>query len=157
KLQTEVKSLHCELDREKEALIEAVNQIAYLRNDTLAKSHRCQEFSQQLARNREEHATATTSLSLCENKLTDTKTAQENCLAQSHDRGIEAAEVTALIQTLLEPKENQEKNSHALKKLRGTQRTNSRKPLQTGVAGKFTEELRGLPRRRPGHHAQTTA
>ena len=115
KLQTEVKSLHCELDREKEALIEAVNQIAYLRNDTLAKSHRCQEFSQQLARNREEHATATTSLSLCENKLTDTKTAQENCLAQSHDRGIEAAEVTALIQTLLEAKEDQEKRSEALK------------------------------------------
>ena len=115
KLQTEVKSLHCELDREKEALIEAVNQIAYLRNDALAKSHRCQEISQQLARNREEHATATTSLSLCEHKLTDTKTAQENCLAQSHDRGIEAAEVTALIQTLLEAKEDQERRSEALK------------------------------------------
>jgi chromosome segregation protein len=115
KLQTEVKSLHCELDREKEALIEAVNQIAYLRNDALAKSHRCHEISQQLARNREEHATATTSLSLCEHKLTDTKTAQENCLAQSHDRGIEAAEVTALIQTLLEAKEDQEKRSEALK------------------------------------------
>ena len=48
-LQLEVKSLQCTLDREKEALIEAANQIAYLRNDALAKSNRCQEISNELA------------------------------------------------------------------------------------------------------------
>ena len=115
KLQAEVKFLQCDLDREKEALIEAANQIAYLRNDALAKSHRCEEISKELGRSREEHAAASTSLALCEQKLTDTKTTQENCLAQSRDRGVEAAEVNALIQTLLEAKEDQEKRSEALK------------------------------------------
>ena len=62
KLQAEVKFLQCDLDREKEALIEAANQIAYLRNDALAKSHRCEEISKELGRSREEHAAASTSL-----------------------------------------------------------------------------------------------
>src|SRR5215475_1114700 len=115
KLQAELKSLQFDLDREKETLIEAANQIAYLRNDAQAKSHRCQEISKELARNREEQTTATASLSLCEQKLTDTKTAQGNCLAQSHERGVEAAAVTALIQKLLKTKEDQEKRAEALK------------------------------------------
>jgi chromosome segregation protein len=114
-LQLEVKSLQCTLDREKEALIEAANQIAYLRNDALAKSNRCQEISNELARSRQEHAVASTSLSLCEQKLTDTKTARENCLAQAKDRGVEAAEINALIQTLVGAKEDQEKRTESLK------------------------------------------
>ena len=115
RFQAELKSLQCDVDREKETLIEAANQVAYLRNDALAKSHRCQEISKELTRSREEHATAMTSQSLCEQKLTDTKTEQGNCLAQSHERGVEAAAVTALIQTLLKAKEDQEKRVEALK------------------------------------------
>jgi chromosome segregation protein len=115
KLQAEVKSLQGDLDREKEALIEAANQIAYLRNDALAKSNRRQEISKELARSREEHAAASTSLWLCEQKLADTKTAQENCLAQAHERGVEAMEVNALIQTLLEAKEDEDKRAESLK------------------------------------------
>ena len=115
KLQSELKSLQCSLDREKEALIEAANQIAYLRNDALAKSNRSQEISKELARTRDEVAAAATSLSLCEQKLTDSKTAQENCLAQSKERGVEAAEIKALIQTLVAAKEEQEKRAESLK------------------------------------------
>ncbi len=115
KLQSEVKALQCNLDREKEALIDAANQIAYLRNDALAKSNRCQEISNELARSRQEHAVASTSLSLCEQKLTDTKTAREHCLAQAKDRGVEAAQVNALIQTLVGAKEDQEKRVESLK------------------------------------------
>src|SRR4029450_813503 len=114
-LQAEVKWLQRNLDREKEVLIEAANQIAYLRNDALAKSNRCQEISKELARSREEHAAASNSLTLCEQKLTDTKAAQENGLAQTHERGVEAAEVNALIQTLLGAKEDQEKRAELLK------------------------------------------
>ena len=114
-LQSEVKALQCNLDQEKEALIEAANQIAYLRNDALAKSNRCQEISNELGRSRQEHAVASTSLSLCEQKLTDTKTARENCLAQVKDRGVEAAEVNALIQTLVGAKEDQERRTELLK------------------------------------------
>jgi len=115
KLQSEVKALQCNLDREKEALIDAANQIAYLRNDALTKSNRCQEISNELARSRQEHAVASTSLSLCEQKLTDTKTAREHCLAQAKDRGVEAAQVNALIQTLVGAKEDQEKRVESLK------------------------------------------
>jgi chromosome segregation protein len=113
--QSEVKSLQFDLDREKAALIEAANQIAYLRNDVLAKSNRCQEINQELARSREEQATASSSLALCEQKLTDTKTGLENCLGQAHERGVEAAEVNVLIQTLLELKAAQEKRAESLK------------------------------------------
>ena len=115
KLQSEVKSLQCSLDQEKETLIETANQIAYLRNDALIKSNRCQEISKELGRSREEHATASTALLLCEQKLIDSKTAQENCLAQANERSIEAAEVNALIQTLVEAKEEQEKRAESLK------------------------------------------
>ena len=115
KLESEIKSLQFDLDREKEALIEAANQIAYGRNDALAKSNRCQEIGKQLARSREEHAATSSSLALCDQKLKDTKTALENCLGQSRERGVEAAEVNALLQTLLGAKEDQEKRAESLK------------------------------------------
>ena len=115
KLESEVRSLRDELDREKEALIEAVNQIAYLRNDGLAKTNRCQEIATELARTREEHIAASGALAHCEQKLAETKTAQETGLAQLKERGVEAAEVSALIQKLLEEKERQERQIGALK------------------------------------------
>src|SRR4029077_11917730 len=83
KLHAQVKSLQLDLDHEKETLIEVANQIAYLRNDALAKSNTCQELSKDLARNREEHAAASSSLELCEQKLTDTKTALASCLGEA--------------------------------------------------------------------------
>ena len=64
KLQAELRCLQSDLDREKEALIEAANQIAYFKNDTLAKSHRCEEISKELARSRDEHAAASSALEL---------------------------------------------------------------------------------------------
>jgi chromosome segregation protein len=116
KLRAEVKSLESDLDREKEALVEAANQIAYLRNDALAKSHRCQEISTELTRNQEEHAAALNSLELCERKRADTKAARDHCLDQARERGIEAAEINALIQTLLRAKAEQEKRAESLER-----------------------------------------
>src|SRR6266481_664481 len=115
KLHAQVKSLQLELDHQKETLIEVANQIAYLRNDALAKSNTCQELSKDLARNREEHAAASSSLELCEQKLTDTKTALASCLGEARDRGIETIETTALVQTLLKAKEELEKRTESLK------------------------------------------
>jgi chromosome segregation protein len=115
KLQGQVGSLQLDLDRDKETLIEAANQIAYLRNDALAKSNRCQEISKELARSRKEHAAASSSLELCEQKLTDTKTALASCLGEARERGIEAIEITVLIQTLLKAKEEQDKRAESLK------------------------------------------
>ncbi|HSF57098.1 MAG TPA: chromosome segregation protein SMC, partial [Candidatus Binatia bacterium] len=114
KLHAELKSLQSDLDRDKETLIEAANQIAYLRNDALAKSHRCQEISQDLTRSQEEHATALGSLELCERKRADTKAALNHCLKQARERGLEAAEINALIQTLLAAKADQGKKAESL-------------------------------------------
>ncbi len=115
KLQSEARSLQDDIEREKGALIEAVNQIAYARNDGLGKSNRCQEISKELARTRAEDAATSSSLAHCEEKLAETKRAQEICLAQLQERGVEAAEVNALIQKLLEAKEQQEKRVDSLK------------------------------------------
>ena len=115
KLQSDVKSLQSEVDREKEALIEAANQIAHLRNELLAKSQRGQEIGNELARSQQEHAAATRALELCDQKLKDTQAALEHCQRQAKERGFEAAEAMALIQTLLEAQEEQEKRGGSLK------------------------------------------
>jgi chromosome segregation protein len=115
RLQTEVKTLQSDVDREKEALIETANQIAYLRNDALAKSRRREEISNELVKSREEHGAALTSRERCEQRRTDAKAALEHCQHQERERGIEAAQSTALIQTLLKAKEEQEKRVESLK------------------------------------------
>jgi chromosome segregation protein len=115
KLQAELRCLQSDVDRGKEALIEAANQIAYLKNDSLAKSHRCEEISKELGRSRDEHAAASSALELCEQKRTETKIALESCLGEARERSIEAAEINALIQTLVKAKDEQEKKAESLK------------------------------------------
>jgi chromosome segregation protein len=115
KLQAEARSFQEELDREKEALIEAVNQIVYWRNDGLAKSNRSQEIGKELNRSREEQAAALSALALSEQRRADTNVAQETCLVQLEERGVEAAEVNALMQALQEAKQRQERQAGSLK------------------------------------------
>ena len=145
KLHAEVKSLQSDLDREKEALIEAANQIAYLRNDALAKSHRCQEISKDLTRSQEEHATAWSSLELCERKRADTKAALDHCLDQARERGTEAAEINALIQTLLREKADQEKRAELLEQQihESRSRLESLEDLQKNYEG-YQEGVRSI-------------
>jgi len=50
KLQAQIQSLQSELDKEKEALIESANQIAYLNNDAMTKEKRRAEIEKELAR-----------------------------------------------------------------------------------------------------------
>ncbi len=145
KLHAEVKSLQSDFDREKEALIEAANQIAYLRNDALAKSHRCQEISKDLTRSQEEHATALSSLELCERKRADTKAALDHCLDQARERGTEAAEINALIQTLLKEKADQEKRAGLLEQQvhESRSRLESLEDLQKNYEG-YQEGVRSI-------------
>ncbi|MGB7949446.1 MAG: chromosome segregation protein SMC, partial [Candidatus Binatia bacterium] len=115
KLEAELRSLQSDLDHEKGALIEAANHVAHLKNDSLAKSHRCEEISRELTRSREEHATALHALELCEQKRADAKITLEICLGQARERGIETAEINGLIQTLVKAKNEQEKKAELLK------------------------------------------
>jgi chromosome segregation protein len=145
RLHAEVKSVQSDLDREKEALIEAANQIAYLRNDALAKSHRCQEISRDLIRIQEEHATALSSLELCERKRTDTKAALDHCLDQARERSMEAAEIHALIQTLVRAKADQEKRAESLEQQihESRSRLESLEDLQKNYEG-YQEGVRAI-------------
>jgi chromosome segregation protein len=145
RLHAEVKARQSDLDREKEALIEAANQIAYLRNDALAKSHRGQEISQDLARSQEEHAAALSSLELCERKRADTKAALDHCLDQARERGLEAAAINASIQTLLRAKADQEKMAESLEQQihESRSRLESLEDLQKNYEG-YQEGVRAI-------------
>jgi chromosome segregation protein len=144
-LHAEVKTLLSDLDREKEAVIEAANQIAYLRNDALAKSQRCQELSKDLTRSQEEHATALSSLELCEKKRADTKVALDHCQNQARQRSMEAAEINALIQALLGAKAEQEKRAEALEQQihESRSRLESLEDLQKNYEG-YQEGVRAI-------------
>jgi chromosome segregation protein len=144
-LHADIKSLQSDLDREKEALIEAANEIAYLRNDALAKSHRCQEISKDLTRSQEECATALSALELCERKRADTKAALDHCLDQARERGMEAAKINALIQTLLRAKTDQEKTAESLEQQihESRSRLESLEDLQKNYEG-YQEGVRAI-------------
>src|SRR5437667_70111 len=104
-----------EADKEKEALIESANQIAYLNNDAMTKEKRRAEIEKELARSQEEHSAAADSLELCEQKRRDTKKALEASLEQTRKRTIDAAQVTASIQSLGKAKDDQERRINILK------------------------------------------
>ena len=114
-LETQIRVLQSELDREKEALIEAANQIAYAKNHGLAKEQRRREIDQELARNREEHAAAAQSLKLSEQKQTEAKKALETVREQARGHALEAAQVTAVLLTVGKTKETQDKKIESLK------------------------------------------
>jgi chromosome segregation protein len=114
-LQTQIRALQSELDREKEALIDAANQIAYAKNNGLAKEQRRREIDQELARSHEEHSQAAHALQLCEQKQSEAKKAQETAEEQARGYALEAAQITAALLTLTKMREAQEKSIQILK------------------------------------------
>jgi chromosome segregation protein len=115
KSQGRIRELQEEVDREKEALIDAANRISNLNNDALAKEKRRGEIEQELARSREEGTQAAASLAACESKQGETARALSACINASRERGLEAAQVTASIQSLNKVREEQEKRIAGLK------------------------------------------
>jgi len=115
KLQAQIQSLQSELDKEKEALIESANQIAYLNNDAMTKEKRRAEIEKELARSQEEHSAAADSLELCEQRRRDTKKSLEASLEQARKRTIDAAQMTASIQSLGKATDDQERRINILK------------------------------------------
>ena len=144
-LQAQIQGLQSELDKEKEALIEAANQIAYAKNDALAKEKRRGEIEKELARNHEEHSRAANSLQLCEQKRREAKHALGTCEERARGRAIEAAQVTATLLTLGKTKEDQEKKVEVLKEqLQGSRsRLVSLEDLQKNYEG-YQEGVRAI-------------
>src|SRR5918996_555131 len=114
-IQAQIQSLQSGMDGEKEALIEAANQIAYLKNDATAKEKRRAEIDKEMARSQEEHSAAAKSLELCEQKLSDTGKTLAAALEQARERAIDAAQVTASLHTLGKAKEDQARKVDGLK------------------------------------------
>jgi chromosome segregation protein len=114
-LQERMRGLESAQEREKAALIEAANQIVYLKNDTLAKEKRRGEIEQDLARSRDERNAASAALAEARHKSGAAKSALEVSLEQARERSLEAARAHAAVQSLGAAKEQQQTNITALK------------------------------------------
>ena len=115
KLQAQVRTLQDGVEREKEALIDAANQIAYLKNDFLAEDKRRGEISKEVARSEAELTETTESLSTCDEKRNESSQALGSCAEETRQRALEAAHVAASIQALSRARQAQEKKIAALK------------------------------------------
>ena len=148
-LQARIRSLQSELDRDKEAIIEAANQIAYLKNDSLAKEKRRGEIRREFARSQEDHSVAAQSLEICEQKRIDAKRALEISLEQARERAIEAAQTTATIQSLDQANDEQERKVGTLKQRIQESRSRllSLEDLQRNYEG-YQEGVRAIMRKR---------
>src|ERR1043166_404954 len=113
--QAESRSLQSQLDEEKAALIEAANQLSYLRNESLAKQKRRAEVEHQLTRSLEEHARAVEASNLYAEKCSAAKEAFNACAEQARELNLETGQVTALLLTLNKNREDQEVTIEALK------------------------------------------
>ncbi len=114
-LQERMRALQGAQDREKAALIEAANRIAYLKNDTLTKEKRRGEIERDLARSQDEYNTASAALAQARHKSGEAKSALQVSLEQARERGIEAAQVQATVQNLGNAKQEQEARITAVK------------------------------------------
>ena len=114
-LQERMRELERDQDREKAALIEAANQIAFLKNDLLAKQKRRGEIQAELARSRDEYNSASAALAEARQKSGKAKSALEICLEQSRERAVESARVHATVLSLSKLRQEQETSIAALK------------------------------------------
>jgi len=114
-LQVQIRSLQDDIDREKTALIDAANQIAYLKNDSLAKDKRRAEIAAELSRCQSESAQATVSLTNCAERREETGQALNACVEALRERTLESAMVTASIQTLSQAHDQQQRRIDSLK------------------------------------------
>jgi chromosome segregation protein len=145
KLQARIRALQDDVEREKEALIDAANQIAYLKNEALAKERQRSEISNELARSTTELADTNVSLTACDIKRTESGQALGNCAEETRQRALEAAHVMASIQALGRARQEQEKKIAALKEQiqENRSRLESLEDLQKNYEG-YQEGVRAI-------------
>jgi chromosome segregation protein len=114
-LQARLRALQAQVEREKEALIEAANQITYLKNEAATKDKRNAEISREIARNREEFAQANRSSAACEIRLNDSSRALAGCIDAIRERTLESAHAGASIQAIIRTKDEQDRKIASLK------------------------------------------
>ena len=114
-LQTQIRNLQDDIDRAKAALIDAANQIAYLKNDSIAKDKRQAEIAAELGRCQSESAEATVSLTACAERREETGQALNTCVEALRGCTLESNLVSASIQTLSQARDDQQ---HRIDRLR---------------------------------------
>ncbi|MGZ8529694.1 MAG: chromosome segregation protein SMC [Candidatus Binatia bacterium] len=114
-LQAQIRTLQEDIDREKTALIDAANQIAYLKNDSLAKDKRQAEIAGELARCQSESSQTTGALTACVERREQTGQALNSCVDELRERALESTLVTASIQTLSHARDEQQQHIDGLK------------------------------------------
>jgi chromosome segregation protein len=114
-LQARIRALQAELDQEKTALIDVANQIANLKNETLAAQRRHEEITQALARSRAEIEQTSAALADCEAKQSESARSLTICADEVRERTIEAAAVIATSQSLSRSRQEQENKISSLK------------------------------------------
>jgi chromosome segregation protein len=115
RLQAQIRTLQDDIDREKTALIDAANQIAYLKNDSMAKDKRQAEIAAELGRCQSESAQSTVSLNACAERREETGQALNSCVEALRERTLESTLVTASIQTLSQARGEQQRRIDGLK------------------------------------------
>jgi chromosome segregation protein len=115
KLQVQVRTLQSELECEKEALIDAANQITNLKNDALAKEKQRGEIGSELIRSREELIQIEATLSECAAKIAQTDQWLAARLEAIRERTLEAKLATASIQALSDARNDKQKEITCLK------------------------------------------
>jgi len=114
-LQADLRAVQSGIEREKEALIDCASQIAYLRNDVLAKEKRHDEISRQLDRCQEDYRQATASLSACETKQSESSAALALCVDTVRERNLDVSLLNASLQSLGQARDAQEKTITTLR------------------------------------------
>jgi chromosome segregation protein len=145
KLQAQIRALQDDVEREKEALIDAANQIAYLKNEALAKERQRSEINNELARSTAELNDTRTSLTACDMKRNESGQALGNCAEETRQRALEAAHVAASLQGLSRARQEQEKKIAALKEQiqENRSRLESLEDLQKNYEG-YQEGVRAI-------------
>lgn len=115
KIKLQIRNLQSELEREKEILIDAVNQISHLKNDLLANEKRREEIERELVRSRKGESETVQSLDSWREKRQEKKAALERSLERAREIERETGEATDRIQEWAEVKEEQEGKIEALK------------------------------------------
>lgn len=111
----QIQTLQSELEREKEALLEAANRASHLKNDLLLRNKRREEIEKELSRSRKEASEAAVRLESWREKWLQAKTALESSICRAEEIEKEASETTEKIAAWSLIKEEQEKQVEVLK------------------------------------------
>ncbi|MBI4487513.1 MAG: chromosome segregation protein SMC, partial [Deltaproteobacteria bacterium] len=114
-IKLKIHNLKSELEREREILIDVMNQVSHLKNDLLSRERQCEEIDRELSGNGKEESDAALSLESWREKRQEKKVALEGCLSRGSEAEKEIDEATDNLKEWSRVKEEQEREIEASK------------------------------------------